>query len=344
MDEPHGSLILSPAVEFNLHKVIKDRNSDAFKKIAQMYHLNCTSSFKHIPPLIALIQHLVQENFVPAVELILSRRTPPFAETHSLRTAFDYAARHELVDIVSLYIRAVLERSIHCISIDEAFHFALEMHLYVLASEVSKDPEFHLNVIPPVRHRRPPLHLAVLSGETRLLDDLLNRGAIVDIEDHRGDTALMLGCSLKSYACCRVLLTHGADPNRRNPTRICGSPFRAVCSSPAESMSSGNLKVRLIQLLQMFGLRPENIAGPKPNVENSTTGTTSGDKASQFDESLQKLRLYDAPPSLRRECCRLIRRHLVCVHHGLSVLKYIDSLPLPPLIIRRYFRCNLAQE
>lgn len=332
MDEPDESLQLSPRVESQLHKVIKDRNSDGFKRIAQQYHLNFNYSFKHIPPLIDLIQHLVQENFVPAVELILSKRTPHSAENRALRTAFDYAARNELFDIVILYIRAVLERSTHCISLDEAFDFALEMQLYALASEVSKDPEFRLNVIPPVRHRRPPLHLAVLSGETSMVEELLNRGAIVDIEDHRGDTALVFGCSLKSHDCCRVLLTHGADPNHRNPSRICGSPFHAVCTSPTESTSSEISKVRLLQLLRKFGLRPQN------TVENSMAAT--GDKELQSDESLRKSQVYEAPSSLRVECCRLIRRHLVHVHHGLSVLKYVDDLLLPSFIIRSYFKCD----
>lgn len=72
------------------------------------------------------------------------------------------------------------------------------------------------------------IHLSALYGRTDLCRALLEAGASVDQLGESSHTALMLACQEEHVETVRLLLEHGADPNRKNldgksPSRI--APF-----------------------------------------------------------------------------------------------------------------------
>ncbi|KAL8746242.1 MAG: hypothetical protein Q9184_007773 [Pyrenodesmia sp. 2 TL-2023] len=56
-------------------------------------------------------------------------------------------------------------------------------------------------------------HLAVLNGQARSVEILLDHGVYIDSEDEYGDTALIIACSSGDLGLVRILLAHGSDTN-----------------------------------------------------------------------------------------------------------------------------------
>jgi ankyrin repeat protein len=54
------------------------------------------------------------------------------------------------------------------------------------------------------------------AGETTLLESMVRAGLPVNLEDHKGDTLLMLACYHDQLETARMLLAHGAGVDRRN--------------------------------------------------------------------------------------------------------------------------------
>lgn len=344
----------SKQLEVELHRVIKTRHALEFEKLFAGNRLDADYCFTRAPPLIALIQHLVQENFISAVELVLTSAAQSSCSRghpHHLRRAFDYAARNDLLEILRRFIAAALARAVDCLSLDEAFECAMEKGLYDLAIEVSKDERFAVNfkrADGPCR-RRTPLHWAVFCEQPRLLEDFLDRGAIVDAEDRNGLTALALACQMESYDCCRVLLNHGADPNydsrrrrsadRSTPAARFFSPryhdFRTDDDggernrTPAEEAKV----VRILLLMRRAGVRS---LGRICEVQRDIGVDESAERRSiQMTENSGILGVASTSPllTLEEECCRVIRRHLAAVSRGSSIAKRLENLPLPEAIL-----------
>jgi ankyrin repeat protein len=77
--------------------------------------------------------------------------------------------------------------------------------------------------------KQPPLHAAVLSGDSAMLELLLENGAAVDCRSDQGDTALMAALKNGKEDAVELLLRHGADPKAVSDlgqtTLICAALF-----------------------------------------------------------------------------------------------------------------------
>ncbi len=89
---------------------------------------------------------------------------------------------------------------------------------------------------------RTPLMLAsLLQGGAPTVAMLLAKGAAVNVQDGRGDTALGLAATIGEVEIMRLLLAGGADPSVRNSRGETQSfwPPRASAPKPFASCSSG---------------------------------------------------------------------------------------------------------
>ena len=82
-----------------------------------------------------------------------------------------------------------------------------------LAVLLSRPETIH---VAPAMLNQQPLHFAAASGSIQNLDNLINRGALIDAQDLQGRTPLFLAAENGHEPCCSTLLTRGADPNKRD--------------------------------------------------------------------------------------------------------------------------------
>ena len=72
----------------------------------------------------------------------------------------------------------------------------------------------------PVQEFNHPLHAAAANGNVEIINVLLDHGASVNAEDHRGWTALFFACQDGHLPAIRLLLQRGADIHARTSTGV----------------------------------------------------------------------------------------------------------------------------
>ncbi|CAF0861351.1 unnamed protein product [Rotaria sordida] len=83
----------------------------------------------------------------------------------------------------------------------------------------SQSPYSSSSSNPPDRILNQKFHIAALTGNLNLLQELLTKSHLpIDCRDKENSTALLLSCARGHYSCVDYLLKNGADPNARRIT------------------------------------------------------------------------------------------------------------------------------
>lgn len=100
-----------------------------------------------------------------------------------------------------------------------------------------------------------PLSIATQIGWSEGAEALLNRGASVDLGNQRGETPLMIAVQGRDLPMVRLLLAHGANPNKTD--RVSGY-------SALEFAKRDPRAAAIVKLLTEKAGPPRPIAAPKP--------------------------------------------------------------------------------
>ena len=123
-------------MEAALHRAIRRGDVEAFKDILAS-GVDICSAFSHEPPLISLVQQVVQENFTAGLAHALrSSPVDPSSDCSSaIRRTFSYAMKHERYEIIRVFLLCALEGSSGCFIMpaNDVFKHAMEAMLYDVA-------------------------------------------------------------------------------------------------------------------------------------------------------------------------------------------------------------------
>lgn len=99
-----------------------------------------------------------------------------------------------------------------------------------------------------------PLGIAAQLGWTEGAEQLLNRGALVDQTNNRGETALIVAVHARDPAMVRLLLNRGANPNRSDSV----AGYSAMDYAKQDARAASILKMMQDQKTE----KPKEAAGP----------------------------------------------------------------------------------
>ena len=308
------------ALELLAYQSIKARNITGFNTALDS-GMDSTHVFSTIPfddvQNDTLLQFVVKENFVPAVEkLIFHHRRKNLSA--AVMTAFTYAMRNDLIDIVRLFLSGIIHNRIH-MRLSDAFRHAVYKSQYDLVEEIIKKPGFDVNMETTWGMDR-PLH--IVAQRPNLVTLLLEKGAIVNVADRKGAAPLIPACTLSKVHSVYALLQHGADPNHTSCRELLA--FYSALHTVYRFAYKKQHAQEIVNLLLMAGLtlRKEslwlNTATPNEHFP---------------EEMLQQLRhISQNALSLKLQCSIVIKQCLLSYTGGRSILKYIYCLPIPTVL------------
>ncbi|KAI1849668.1 hypothetical protein JX266_004617 [Neoarthrinium moseri] len=135
-----------------------------------------------------------------------------------------------------------------------------------------------------------PLQIAIVSGDVRVVEDLIRLGA--DVNDRGCFTALQVACGDGAYikprlrydarnvfVTCQYLLSNGADPN------ACG---HSACETPLDmALSTSRVSIKLIELLLRYGAKVDKTKHQRClSLDCALANTVIGDKKRYLVEML----------------------------------------------------------
>lgn len=305
-------------LEMGLYYAIKDRDLARFSRFLPM-GLGPDHCFSEMVPCDAhhttVLQLVVQENLIGAVQILLRSDT---ADETNIHNALMYAMRHNLIEVVRVFLKAAINEIIS-IEPSVTFRHAMYKAQYDLVEEVISKPKFDVNFEATWGLDR-PLHIVIHHNQVGLVKQLLKQGATPDVEDRKGTTPLFVACSLGFANCASVLLQNGADPNYSNSRglRNLYSPLQAVLKSDRDSETV----VELVNLLISAGL---NLQKQPWMLWNLSAQNSMIDR--DICEWLENL--SHQPASLKRQSLRTIR-NMIIENHKSDFIGGVNSLPIAP--------------
>ena len=94
----------------------------------------------------------------------------------------------------------------------------------------------------------PLFKLAILSGNAQAISTRLQHGGLVDVPDGKGYFPLMLAAEKGHFDICKLLIEHGADPDRKTPG-----------NKTAADLAAENGHNDIVQLLAQFSQPPASV-------------------------------------------------------------------------------------
>lgn len=156
-----------------------------------------------------------------------------------------------------------------------------------------------------------PLILAARNSNPKICEMLIQHGTRLNVMDRRfGETSLSASVYFGCEANAETLICHGADPD-----------IPDVRGTTALYWAIFNARERTLKLLLEAGVKltSANLARYPRNI-----------KVMRNPEVKLMLQDYISQPSSLQQCCRLcIRKKLVLVHDGRSIIDSVMSLPVP---------------
>jgi ankyrin repeat protein len=122
-----------------------------------------------------------------------------------------------------------------------------------------------------------PLHWAAgRKGAARLVEDLIARGALVNVCDKNGDTPLHKAVGARDPETVRILLEHGADVDKANEAKRYNAPLFSLVNSGFGEDGARNTNAEIAKLLLEHG------ADPDIKAKESINGPQAGDSVFYF--------------------------------------------------------------
>lgn len=274
-----------------------------------------------------LLEYAIEERFPSAVEMLLLRIPRGLDVNAIVQGAFLLAMRKDFSEIIRIFLEYSLDGHIN-LELVEAFQHAVHKDQYDIAKRIIESPGFDVNA-GELWEDEHPLSVAVYKNSLNLAQLLIQNGAIVDATDRNCSTALVVACNRQFFECCCTLLSHGADPNHRS--MFCCSPLKACYMAGKDK----NRCQCIIELLVRAGLNVNRESWIQ-TLELHNQAIEPG-----FHESLKHIGM--TPRSLKMLTSVKLRDILSSVYHGISILTYVDQLPLPTLL-KNYLKLSDAYK
>jgi len=136
---------------------------------------------------------------------------------------------------------------------DDLLHAAYYGHIQKVKSLLDKGVDVNFQ---DEGYGASPLHAASQSGRKKIVRMLLNRGAKVNLQNKKGDTALMAAAFNGHKDIIEILVLAGADVNHQNPV-----------DETALSLAREERRKKIVKLLVHLGAKDSKKRCPNPNVK-----------------------------------------------------------------------------
>lgn len=162
-----------------------------------------------------------------------------------------------------------------------------------------------------------PLHVSALLERPAIVEQLLKKGAVLDLLDEKGYSALFYSCMVGNYDTCRLLVKHGAEvsyPVVQGDMNNPRSPLYAACCLSTNSQMND----KAADLLVAAGV-----------VIRQETWISNEKKLYVCERIVNKLKeKLETLPRIDMLCCHKIRSTLKARSGGKSILSMVKELPL----------------
>jgi len=124
-----------------------------------------------------------------------------------------------------------------------------------------------------------PLHYAATNGHHEVVEELIRKGAKVDIRNNNGSTPLFLAVHRNHVEACKILVQHGADVNA-----VDGKGSTPLC------LAANLVNLECLRLLLQKGARVDDADsdGNTPLILTLKAADKAGEKHSQCISALLK--------------------------------------------------------
>ena len=322
----HASLY---ALELQAYQAVKAKDLAGFKQILDD-GMDSTHVFTAIPfdEVLndTLLQFVVKENFVTAVELLIFHHKRKNLSA-AVMTSFMFAMRNNLTAIVRLFLKGIIHNRIY-MRLADAFRHAMYKSQYDLVAEIIQKPGFDVNLQATWGLDR-PLHIVIQQPEIVLL--LLTHGAIVNCSDRKGATPLINACTYSVVESVFLLLQHGANASHTSCQEL--YPYYSALHATYNFSTKDDCARQIIDLLLGAGL----------DLRQECRWLHSANCPSHVPEETHTLlqHLSQQCACLRTLCFLAIKSTLRQHCKGSSILNDISKLPLPHEMKRNLTMENL---
>lgn len=283
-----------------------------------------------------LITHVIRNNFSAALKVLLQG---PYIDTRS--SVIEVCAKRNF-EMINIFTRSACAR--HRDS-SEVLFALLKTGLVETAIEFVNMDGFDVNdqsfQIPgkyvKCDYDRPgqsPLHVAALMRTPEVVEELLQKGAKVELVDGKGYNPLYCACLVGCYECCKVLIQHGASAAYAAEASYLKNP-RSALFATCHMSSTSTENDDIAELLRSAGV-----------IYGQEKWITEKERKKYVSETTLKVIVdnFQVVPRLDILCCHKIRLVLKTLSCGSSIRTRVEALPLLNSIIEFYFFLKFAEE